>query len=82
MKIFLIIPKGRIHRIGQTKNAYVHRFIVRNTVEETVFNLFRGDLKIESIEATSSKNDISSQSEVNSNRILTIGDMISLFLAL
>ena len=30
---------GRVDRIGQTKTTYVHRFIVRRTVEENVYAL-------------------------------------------
>ena len=30
---------GRVDRIGQTKQTYVHRFIVSKTVEERVYQL-------------------------------------------
>eukprot|EP01135_Chromosphaera_perkinsii_P007734 Nk52_evm23s967 gene=Nk52_evmTU23s967 len=30
---------NRVHRIGQTKPTFVHRFIIRNTVEKNVFRL-------------------------------------------
>ena len=30
---------GRVDRIGQTKRTYVHRFIVKRTVEEKVYML-------------------------------------------
>ncbi|KAI0561984.1 Helicase [Gracilaria domingensis] len=30
---------GRVHRIGQTKETYVHRVIVRCTIEEMIFQL-------------------------------------------
>lgn len=30
---------GRIHRLGQTKKMYVHRFFVRGSIEESIFEL-------------------------------------------
>ena len=29
---------GRVHRIGQTRETFVHRFIAKNTIEETIYN--------------------------------------------
>ncbi|XP_055611063.1 E3 ubiquitin-protein ligase SHPRH [Uranotaenia lowii] len=34
---------GRVHRIGQTKPTFVHRFIVRNTIEDTIHQTIQND---------------------------------------
>lgn len=34
---------GRVHRIGQTKPTFVHRFIVKNTIEETIHKTIASD---------------------------------------
>jgi len=34
---------GRIHRIGQLRKTYIHRFIVKNTIEETIHNAIKND---------------------------------------
>ncbi|KAK9507279.1 hypothetical protein O3M35_007174 [Rhynocoris fuscipes] len=33
---------GRVHRIGQTKPTFIHRFVVENTIEERMINLLQG----------------------------------------
>jgi SNF2 family DNA or RNA helicase len=33
---------GRVYRIGQTKPTFVHRLLIRNSVEETVFAILQG----------------------------------------
>lgn len=32
---------GRVHRIGQQKETVVHRFIIRNTIEERMHKILR-----------------------------------------
>lgn len=34
---------GRVHRIGQTKPTCVYRFVMRETIEELLYNLFKSD---------------------------------------
>lgn len=35
---------GRIHRMGQTRPTFVHRFIVKNTIEETIHEQSKCDI--------------------------------------
>jgi E3 ubiquitin-protein ligase SHPRH len=67
---------GRIHRIGQTKKTFIHRFLVRNTIEELVYNLFIGNSSYDRVNNARSSSD-------NSNRKnITISDLRNLFLKL
>lgn len=54
---------GRVHRIGQTKATYVHRFVIKGTVEERMYSLLKTRTQIER----------------NINTGLTVGDLTSLF---
>lgn len=37
----LSLSSGRVHRIGQTKPTFVHRFVIENTIEQRVYALNR-----------------------------------------
>ncbi|XP_052811504.1 E3 ubiquitin-protein ligase SHPRH-like isoform X2 [Mya arenaria] len=58
---------GRVHRIGQTRPTYVHRFFVKNTIEQKMYTLLK------SIDVTPSMGKASEEMS------LTIGDISALF---
>ncbi|RWS11570.1 E3 ubiquitin-protein ligase SHPRH-like isoform X5 [Dinothrombium tinctorium] len=65
---------GRIHRIGQTKKTTVHRFIVKNTIEEKILAMFGADLQ----EYCSNRADLQ-VTEMTQDSIITLNDMKTLF---
>jgi E3 ubiquitin-protein ligase SHPRH len=76
---------GRVHRIGQTKPTFVYRFLIRNTIEELVYSLFKSN--------TNYSNDLSSStagtskglkniSQKDNEKKITINDLKALFLNL
>ncbi|XP_077487970.1 E3 ubiquitin-protein ligase SHPRH isoform X1 [Amblyomma americanum] len=56
---------GRVHRIGQTRKTYVHRFMVKNTIEERIVDFL--------------KSSQTSQSELQDHEKMTINDLKDLF---
>ncbi|RZC55977.1 hypothetical protein C5167_014829 [Papaver somniferum] len=61
---------NRVHRIGQDKTTLVHRFIVKDTVEESIYKLNRGRSTTSVISGSTKKQDQS---------VLTLKDVESLF---
>ncbi|KAI3882577.1 hypothetical protein MKX03_010696 [Papaver bracteatum] len=61
---------NRVHRIGQDKTTLVHRFIVKDTVEESIYKLNRGRSTSSVISGSTKKQDQS---------VLTLKDVESLF---
>lgn len=37
---------GRVHRIGQTKETVVHKFVIRSTIEERMHKTLRFDFEL------------------------------------
>ena len=81
---------GRVHRIGQTRPTTVYRFIIRNTIEELVYNLFKTGTSYstgnQTNEPTSSSTALARSDATSdqsgqdlSKRILTIADIKDLF---
>ncbi|WCJ20101.1 zinc ion binding DNA binding helicases ATP binding nucleic acid binding [Euphorbia peplus] len=61
---------GRVHRIGQEHKTLVHRFIVKNTVEESIYKLNR---------SRNSSSFISGNTKNQDQPLLTLKDVESLF---
>ncbi|XP_050209506.1 uncharacterized protein LOC126660195 isoform X2 [Mercurialis annua] len=61
---------SRVHRIGQEKRTLVHRFIVQNTVEESIYKLNR---------SRNTKSFISGNTKKQDQPLLTLKDVESLF---
>lgn len=61
---------SRVHRVGQEKRTFVHRFLVKNTVEESIYKLNRSR-SVSSVIGTRSKHQ--------DKPTLTIQDMECLF---
>ncbi|XP_068668548.1 uncharacterized protein [Aristolochia californica] len=61
---------NRVHRIGQEKNTFVHRFIVKDTVEESIYKLNR---------SRTAKPIISGNTKNKDQLALTLKDVESLF---
>lgn len=61
---------GRIHRLGQNKRTFVHRFLIKNSIEDLIYNTV--------IKTKSSENQEEQQQDSIFNKAeLTIADLIS-----
>ncbi|XP_057980815.1 uncharacterized protein LOC131166357 isoform X2 [Malania oleifera] len=61
---------SRVHRIGQQKKTLIHRFVVKNTVEESIYKMNR---------SRNSNSFISGNTKNQDQPILTLKDVESLF---
>jgi SNF2 family DNA or RNA helicase len=59
---------GRVHRIGQTKPTYVYRFLIRNTIEELVYSLFKSSTSYSKEDSTNSSSSGESPDRPNTSR--------------
>lgn len=55
---------GRVHRIGQTKPTYVHRFVVEASVEEQVHQLSSERLAAMDLRAASFRSQTTTEREL------------------
>jgi len=62
---------GRVHRIGQKKQTYVHRFLVKQTIEERIHQMLRNYHK--------EHQDLDQGSHSTEENLLTIQDLRNLF---
>ena len=76
---------GRVHRIGQNKPTFVHRFIIRHTIEEQVYKIFnsnQNDIDLDTLSSqptTSRESLLGSKNNEKKNVMLTVGDVHLLF---
>ncbi|XP_056914491.1 E3 ubiquitin-protein ligase SHPRH isoform X2 [Takifugu flavidus] len=60
---------GRVHRIGQTKPTFVHRFLIRSTIEE----------RMQAMLKTAEKSHTSTTMKHSEAAVLTVADLADLF---
>lgn len=60
---------GRVHRIGQTKATFVHRFLIKSTIEE----------RMQAMLKTAEKSHTSTAMKHSEAAVLTVADLADLF---
>lgn len=60
---------GRVHRIGQTKPTFVHRFLIKSTIEERMQTMMK----------TAEKSHSSASMKHSEAAVLTVADLADLF---
>ncbi|XP_054470083.1 E3 ubiquitin-protein ligase SHPRH [Anoplopoma fimbria] len=60
---------GRVHRIGQTKPTFVHRFLIKSTIEE----------RMQAMMKTADKSHTSTTMKHSEAAVLTVADLADLF---
>ena len=81
---------GRVHRIGQTRPTTVYRFMIRDTIEELVYDMFKQSTSYADVSATA--NSVAPSTSTGSseerrrqeqpNKYLTLSDIQNLFASL
>ncbi|GJQ08663.1 hypothetical protein GpartN1_g454.t1 [Galdieria partita] len=69
---------GRVHRIGQKKPTFVHRFLIENTVEEKIDEL-RRKKRASSIQDNNKAIRVRSNKDMSTEHGLTVQDLYVLF---
>ncbi|GJD08828.1 E3 ubiquitin-protein ligase SHPRH [Galdieria sulphuraria] len=69
---------GRVHRIGQKKPTFVHRFLIENTIEEKVDEL-RRKKRASSIQNNSKALNVRGSRTMAAEEVLTVQDLYLLF---
>lgn len=77
---------GRVHRIGQTKPTFVYRFMIKNSIEEHVYSMFKNNTSYSTNQDDDrplcSKSLNQSENQYNKVSYLTVNDIKKLFLNL
>lgn len=76
---------GRVHRIGQTKPTFVYRFMVKNSIEEHVYSMFKTNTSYstnQDCDKPLCSKSLQKEDQESKVSYLTISDIKKLFLNL
>ncbi len=69
----------RIFRIGQVKNVFIYKFLVKNTIEQRIFDIQQFKIDLAKKVCSEGTDDVSTMSKTAGNAKLTINDIKLLF---